>query len=208
MEREFLEKQGLNADQIKAVMEQYGKDLNTLKSTNQTQMNDLNNQIESYKQQITERDTQIKDLSKQAKDNEELSKKFEDAQKAIKENDSKWQNQLLQQRKSFAVEQALTKAGSYNNKALMPFIDMERVTTDDKGEFMHLDDVIADAQKAFPQGFKPVEQPKPEPKPVPQIVPTGNGSTDVKTDPASMSYEDSVKIYNTDPNRWRQLFNK
>lgn len=31
MEREFLEKQGLNADQISAIMAQYGKDVNGIK---------------------------------------------------------------------------------------------------------------------------------------------------------------------------------
>ncbi|CCI85295.1 scaffolding protein [Lactobacillus pasteurii DSM 23907 = CRBIP 24.76] len=207
MEREFLEKQGLNADQIKSVMEQFGKDINSLKTANETKLNDLNGQLETYQQQISERDNQLKDLSKLTKDNEELSKKFEDAQKTITDNDKKFQSQLLQQRKSFAIEQALTKAGSYNNKALMPFVDMDRISTDDKGNFLHLDDVIADVREAFPQGFKSAE-PKPEPKPVPKIVPTGNGSNDIETDPAKMSYEESVKLYNENPSRWRQLFSK
>ena len=69
MERDFLEKQGLNADQIKAVMAQHGKDMTIIRSNYDTKIASLNDQIDGYKSQVTDRDKQIKSLSTAAKDN-------------------------------------------------------------------------------------------------------------------------------------------
>ena len=87
MEREFLEKQGLNADQISAIMAQYGKDVNGIKAGYDAKISDLNNQVDTFKGQVSDRDKQIKDLSSAAKDNEELKEKFANAQKEIAESD-------------------------------------------------------------------------------------------------------------------------
>ena len=76
MERDFLEKQGLNADQIKAVMAQNGKETNALRDDYDRKLASLNDQIDGYKSQVTDRDKQIKSLSTAAKDNEELRAKF------------------------------------------------------------------------------------------------------------------------------------
>ena len=45
MEREFLEKQGLNADQISAIMAQYGKDVNGIKDGYESKLSSLNSNV-------------------------------------------------------------------------------------------------------------------------------------------------------------------
>ena len=55
MEREFLEKQGLNADQVKAVMAQYGKDVSELKSK-ASKADNFETQIGDLKDQLKDRD--------------------------------------------------------------------------------------------------------------------------------------------------------
>lgn len=207
MEREFLEKQGLNAEQISAIMAQYGKDVNGIKADYDSKLSDLNNQVDTYKGQVSDRDKQIKDLSSAAKDNEELKTKFANAQKEIAESDKKYKAQLLDQKKNFAIQQALTKAGAYNNKAVMAIMDMDQISVDDKGNILHVDDAIKQAQEVFPEGFKVQE--KEETKPVPKIVATGNATSETATKkPSEMTLEEQTQLYKQNPQKWSQLFNK
>lgn len=205
MEREFLEKQGLNADQISAIMSQYGKDVNSYKS----KISDLTSKNETLTSQVSDRDSQIKELSSAAKNNEELKAKFENARKEIAESDKKYKAQLLDQKKDFAIQQALTKAGAYNNKAAMALIDMDQIYTDDKGNILHVDDAIQAVQKAFPQGFKPQEkEEKEEPKPAPHAFATGNATSEFASKkPSEMTLQEQNDLYRKDPERWSQLFN-
>ena len=207
MEREFLEKQGLNADQISAVMSQYGKDVNGIKSDYDAKVSDLNGKVEGLTGQVTDRDKQIKELSAAAKDNEALKAKFDEAQKAIADSDKKYKAQLLDQKKDFTIQQALNKAGAYNNRAVMAIMDMDRISVDDKGNILHVDDAVKAAQEAFPQGFK-VQEEKKESKPTPHIVTGGNNDSNVEKKPSEMSLEEQNKLYQEDPNRWRSLFTK
>ena len=207
MEREFLEKQGLNADQISAIMAQYGKDVNGIKDGYESKLSSLNSNVETLKGQVTDRDKQIKDLSSAAKDNEELKTKFANAQKEIAESDKKYKAQLLDQKKDFAIQQALTKAGAYNNKAVMAILDADQISVDDKGNILHVEDAVAQAQKDFPQGFKPQE--KEETKPAPKIVTTGNATSEtVEKKPSEMTLQEQNDLYRKDPQRWSQLFDK
>ena len=207
MEREFLEKQGLNADQISAIMAQYGKDVNGIKDGYESKLSSLNSNVETLKGQVTDRDKQIKDLSSAAKDNEELKEKFANAQKEIAESDKKYKAQLQEQKKNFAIQQGLTKAGAYNNKAVMAIMDMDQIGFDDKGNVLHVDDAIKQAQEAFPQGFKPQETEE-APKPTPKVVATGNATSETAKDPSKMTLEEQNALYKENPNRWRSLFLK
>lgn len=208
MEREFLEKQGLNADQISAVMSQYGKDVNGIKDGYESKISSLNGNLEALKGQVSDRDKQIKDLNSAAKDNEELKAKFANAQKEIAESDKKYKAQLQEQKKNFAIQQGLTKAGAYNNKAVMAIMDMDQIGFDDKGNVLHVDDAIKQAQEAFPQGFKPQETEE-APKPAPKIVTTGNATSEtVEKKPSEMTLQEQNDLYRKDPQRWSQLFDK
>ncbi len=206
MEREFLEKQGLNADQISAIMAQYGKDVNGIKSDYEAKVSDLSGKVEGLTGQVSDRDKQIKELSSAAKDNADWKAKFDDAQKTIAENDKKMQAQLLDQKKDFTIQQALTKAGAYNNKAVMAIMDTDQISVDDKGNILHVDDVVKQAQEAFPQGFKPQEEEAP--KPTPKVVATGNATSETAKDPSKMTLEEQNALYKENPNRWRSLFLK
>lgn len=206
MEREFLEKQGLNADQISAIMAQYGKDVNGIKSDYEAKVSDLSGKVDGLTGQVSDRDKQIKELSSAAKDNADWKAKFDDAQKTIAENDKKMQAQLLDQKKDFTIQQALTKAGAYNNKAVMAIMDMDQISVDDKGNILHVDEAVADAQKAFPQGFKPQENK--EEKPTPHVFTGGNNNSEIPTDPKKMSLDDMQALYSEDPTRYGQMFGR
>ena len=74
MKRNQLKDLGLDEDQIKAVMDLNGEDINNAKSGNDAIVEENN----ALKAQIAERDKDLKNLRKNAKDNEELSNSYKE----------------------------------------------------------------------------------------------------------------------------------
>lgn len=207
MERYFLEKQGLNADQIKAVMAQNGKETNALRDDYDRKIASLNDQIDGYKSQVTDRDKQIKSLSTAAKDNEELRAKFAEVEKANKEKDKEWSNKLASQKKEFAISSALSKAGALENKAVLPFIDTGKVSLDENGNLLGFQEQVDAAKQNYGFLFKKDEPAEPQ-KPATHVVVSGNGTSEVPQDPSKMTLQQQNELYKEDPSRWSQLFRK
>lgn len=207
MERDFLEKQGLNADQIKAVMAQNGKETNALRDDYDRKLASLNDQIDGYKSQVTDRDKQIKSLSAAAKDNEELRAKFAEVEKANKEKDKEWSSKLASQKKEFAISSALSKAGALENKAVLPFIDTGKVSLDENGNLLGFQEQVDAAKQNYGFLFKKDEPAEPQ-KPATHVVVSGNGTSEVPQDPSKMTLQQQNELYKEDPARWTQLFRK
>lgn len=207
MERDFLEKQGLNADQIKAVMAQNGKETNALRDDYDRKLASLNDQIDGYKSQVTDRDKQIKSLSAAAKDNEELRAKFAEVEKANKEKDKEWSSKLASQKKEFAISSALSKAGALENKAVLPFIDTGKVSLDENGNLLGFQEQVDAAKQNYGFLFKKDESAEPQ-KPATHVVVSGNGTSEVPQDPSKMTLQQQNELYKEDPSRWSQLFRK
>lgn len=207
MERDFLEKQGLNADQIKAVMAQHGKDMTIIRSNYDHKIASLNDQIDGYKSQVTDRDKQIKSLSTAAKDNEELRAKFAEVEKANKEKDKEWSSKLASQKKEFAISSALSKAGALENKAVLPFIDTGKVSLDENGNLLGFQEQVDAAKQNYGFLFKKDEPAEPQ-KPATHVVVSGNGTSEVPQDPNKMSLEEQSELYKQDPQSWMNLFRK
>jgi hypothetical protein len=207
MERDFLEKQGLNADQIKAVMAQNGKETNALRDDYDRKLASLNDQVDGYKSQISDRDKQIKTLGSQAKNNEELKAKVAEFEKANKEKDKEWSSKLARQRKEFAVSTALSKAGALENKAVLPFIDTGKVSLDENGNLLGFQEQVDAAKQNYGFLFKKDEPAEPQ-KPATHVVVSGNGTSEVPQDPSKMTLSQQNELYKEDPSRWTQLFRK
>lgn len=207
MERDFLERQGLSADQIKAVMAQNGKETNALRDDYDRKLASLNDQIDGYKSQVTDRDKQIKSLSTAAKDNEELRAKFAEVEKANKEKDKEWSSKLASQKKEFAISSALSKAGALENKAVLPFIDTGKVSLDENGNLLGFQEQVDAAKQNYGFLFKKDEPAEPQ-KPATHVVVSGNGTSEVPQDPSKMTLSQQNELYKEDPSRWSQLFRK
>lgn len=207
MERDFLERQGLNDDQIKAVMAQNGKETNALRDDYDRKLASLNDQIDGYKSQVTDRDKQIKSLSAAAKDNEELRAKFAEVEKANKEKDKEWSSKLASQKKEFAISSALSKAGALENKAVLPFIDTGKVSLDENGNLLGFQEQVDAAKQNYGFLFKKDEPAEPQ-KPATHVVVSGNGTSEVPQDPSKMTLQQQNELYKEDPSRWTQLFRK
>lgn len=207
MERDFLERQGLSADQIKAVMAQNGKETNALRDDYDRKLASLNDEIDGYKSQVTDRDKQIKSLSSAAKDNEELRAKFAEVEKANKEKDKEWSSKLASQKKEFAISSALSKAGALENKAVLPFIDTGKVSLDENGNLLGFQEQVDAAKQNYGFLFKKDEPAEPQ-KPATHVVVSGNGTSEVPQDPSKMTLSQQNELYKEDPSRWSQLFRK
>ena len=74
MKRDYLKELGLNDEQIEAVMNENGKDINSAKSNNTTELENLRKENETLKAQNKELDNSFKASQEKYKDYDELSK--------------------------------------------------------------------------------------------------------------------------------------
>lgn len=144
MERDFLKKLGLDDQVTEKVMTQYGKDVQQLKDTNA----ELQSKNEGLNEQLSSRDKQLKDLKKTAGDNEELQAKLDKLLADGKEQAKQYENKLVAQKKSFAVSNALRDAGAKNPKTVEALLDLEKVSLDDNGQLIGINDQIENIKKS------------------------------------------------------------
>lgn len=206
MERNFLKDQGLDDKQIDAVMAQHGKDIQQYKDQ-AADLDQLKTENQGYKDQIAKYKDQAKDYEKLAGDNADLKKQLEDNKAENEAAQKKLQDQIVQTNKTSKLNEALTRAGSYNNKAMMALIDMDSITFDDKGNIHGVDEAVKNVQKQFPQGFKPSEDEKPKKTNI-HAGTSENPSPETPKDPKKMSLDEMQELYTKDPASYQAMFNK
>lgn len=149
MKRNQLKDLGLDEDQIKAVMDLNGEDINNAKSGNDAIIEENN----ALKAQIAERDKDLKNLRKNAKDNEELSNSYKELEIKYKNDTADLTNKLNQTRLTSAVDRALSASKVRDTKAIKGFLDMDKVKIDDQGNLSGLDEQIKEIRQTAPYIF-------------------------------------------------------
>lgn len=139
MKREFLKDLGLEGDVIDKIMDENGKDINGLKN----QLSEL----DTIKEQVSERDKQIESLKKQSEGNDNLKNQLADLQKAVKTKDQELTNTLNETKRNYEIQIALEKSGARNTKAVSVLLDDEKITFDDKGQLVGLEDQLKKIQE-------------------------------------------------------------
>lgn len=145
MNREFLEKLGLEKDAIDKIMSENGKDIEKAKGDSETsasKIKELETENEKLKTTVGERDKQLEDLKKSAGDNEELKKQIETLTKENKESAEKHDNEMKALKKSHAIETALTAASAKDVGLVRKLIDESKVSVDSNGNLIGLEDQI------------------------------------------------------------------
>ncbi|MFT8878865.1 MAG: phage scaffolding protein [Oenococcus sp.] len=160
MERKELKTAGLTDEQIDTVMKLSGQDTNQLKSQlaeAKATTDTLNGQIKDFQSQL---DTAKKDKT----NSDELNTKISDLQTQLKDSQSKADAQLKAFKKNSAIEVGLLKAGTSNIKALKAGLDLDKISLDDKGNLIGLNDQIDTLKKddawapLFPKETHPATQ--------------------------------------------------
>lgn len=149
MKRNQLKDLGLDEDQIKAVMDLNGEDINNAKSGNDAIVEENN----ALKAQIAERDKDLKNLRKNAKDNEELSNSYKKLETKYKNDTADLTNKLNQTRLTSAVDRALSASKVRDTKAIKGFLDMDKVKLDEQGNLSGLDEQIKEIHQTAPYIF-------------------------------------------------------
>ncbi len=186
MKREDLKNLGLTDEQIEKVMAEHGKDITSL----QEKVNGLTNERDGLKSQLDERDQQLVNLQKNSKNVDDLNEQIKQLQSDNKKANEEWQNKLATQTKNFKIETALREAKAKNVKAVLPFIDTEKVTVDGDN-LKGLDDQIKAIQQSDSYLF---EESKPEPKiNIGGKFNNGENSADGKVDPVVSSIAARMK---------------
>ena len=154
MKRDQLKDLGLNEDQIKAVMDINGEDINKAKTGN----DEISKENESLKAQLSERDKDLKKFQAQIKDNEEASTQLQELREKYKQDTKNLTDQIAQVKLTGAVDRALSANKVRNTKTMKGLIDMDKVKLDDQGNLTGLDDQIAAIKKTdgylFDEGEK------------------------------------------------------
>ncbi|MCI6063207.1 MAG: phage scaffolding protein, partial [Ligilactobacillus salivarius] len=130
------------------------------------------------------------DLQKNSKNVDDLNEQIKQLQSDNKKANEEWQNKLATQTKNFKIETALREAKAKNVKAVLPFIDTEKVTVD--GDSLKgLDDQIKAIQQSDSYLF---EEGKPEPKiNIGGKFNNGENGADGKVDPVVSSIAARMK---------------
>lgn len=108
MKREFLKGQGLSDEQVKAVMTEYGKDMDKVME----QVNTLTTEKDNLTSQIADRDTQLTKLKEGIQDNADLKDQITKLQQANKQAKKDYEAKMASQKKAFLVDKAINGAGA------------------------------------------------------------------------------------------------
>src|SRR5699024_5151537 len=149
MKREKLKSLGLNDEQIKAVMDINGVDIEKAKSN----VDQLTEENKSLKEQMASRDKDLKNLQSKVKDSEELSNQLNDLRDKYK-NDTKALNEKVETVKlNSAIDQVLSANKVRNNKAIRGLLNSDEIKFDKDGKLTGLDDQIKSLKKSDPYLF-------------------------------------------------------
>lgn len=147
--------------------EQFESDLNKLLPETwipKTAYNELNEKYKLIEGQKAEADKLLKDATEAGKSAEKLKADYDKLVEAQKEAEKKYEADLLANKKAYALDLALTKAGAKNNKAVKALLDESKMTLDDKGELIGFKDQIEEVKKDNGFLFE-IKQTTPEPQP-------------------------------------------
>lgn len=95
----------------------------------------INNQINTLTQQIADRDKSLSELNKNVKNIEDLNKKISDLQADLSNKDKTYSEQLVKDRKIFAIKEALLSDEQYRPHDIdltISQFDIDSIPYDDK----------------------------------------------------------------------------
>lgn len=143
MKTETLQGIGLNDEQIRSVMAEYGKEINPLKQAQTTAEQERN----SLKAQLDEVNGQLTEAQKKAEKGSDLQSQLKDLQKQFDESKTNAEKQLQATKKDYEISAAIDKAGAKNAKAVKALLDTEKINFDDNGKLIGLSEQLEAVKK-------------------------------------------------------------
>lgn len=206
MNRKFLEEQGLEKDQIDAVMKEHGKALGTLTNDLETAQEKTKN----LQEQLDSRDADIKALKEESGSNEELTKQLEQWETKYQDDTQALEQRLKDQELQSAIKLSVLQAGARNSKAVTALLDTEGLEIED-GKVKGLDEKISALKESDAYLFDIPEEPKDNDPQKPKGAQPGNQrkiDPDVPIDLSKMTYKEQVDFKIQHPEKYKELTQK
>lgn len=200
MKTETLQGIGLNDEQIRSVMAEYGKEINPLK---QAQAN-AEQERDSLKSQLEDVNGQLSEAQKNSKKGSELQGQLKDLQKQFDDSKAKAEEQLQATKKDYEIAAALSKAGAKNDKAVKALLDTEKVNFDDNGKLIGLSEQLEAVKKDNDFLFADENESNPKPTITSKGNPNPDGGNGNKA-LADYSYQELVALKTDNPAQYQTL---
>lgn len=209
MKREFLKELGIEADAIDKIMKENGDDIEKAKGNSEKdakRVKELEAEVNSLKDDIQNRDKQLEDLKKASGDNEELKKQIDELTKQNKKAAEDHVKEMESLKKNHAIEAALVDAKAKGLKAVLAYIDEDKVSIDSNGNVIGLDEQIKalkgadDTKFLFDSGNPSIKGIKPG-----KASDREDGSGYTRKEILAMPYSKQQEIYKSDPEGWKAI---
>lgn len=109
--------------------------------------NELNEKYKLLEAQKAESDKLLKEANEAKETSKDFQTKYEKLLETQKADKEKYEADLLANRKTFAIDLALTKAGAKNNKAVKALLDDTKILVNEKGELTGLTEQLDAVRK-------------------------------------------------------------
>lgn len=200
MNTETLQGIGLNDEQIRSVMAEYGKEINPLKQAQAS----AEQERDSLKAQLEDVNGQLSEAQKNSKKGSELQGQLKDLQKQFEDSKAKAEEQLQATKKDYEIAAALSKAGAKNDKAVKALLDTEKVNFDDNGKLIGLSEQLEAVKKDNDFLFADANESNPKPTITSKGNPNPDGGNGNKA-LADYSYQELVALKTDNPAQYQTL---
>ena len=200
MNTETLQGIGLNDEQIRSVMAEYGKEINPLKQAQAS----AEQERDSLKSQLEDVNGQLSEAQKNSKKGSELQDQLKDLQKQFDDSKAKAEEQLQATKKDYEIAAALSKAGAKNDKAVKALLDTEKVNFDDNGKLIGLSEQLEAVKKDNDFLFADANESNPKPTITSKGNPNPDGGNGTKA-LADYSYQELVALKTDNPAQYQTL---
>lgn len=200
MNTETLQGIGLNDEQIRSVMAEYGKEINPLKQAQAS----AEQERDSLKAQLEDVNGQLSEAQKNSKKGSELQGQLKDLQKQFEDSKAKAEEQLQATKKDYEIAAALSKAGAKNDKAVKALLDTEKVNFDDNGKLIGLSEQLEAVKKDNDFLFADANESNPKPTITSKGNPNPDGGNGTKA-LADYSYQELVALKTDNPTQYQTL---
>lgn len=144
--KELLEKHGKEP----LTAEQFEDELNKILPETHIPKNVYNELNEKYKmldKQKKDTDTLLAEANGKLKDSTEFEGKYKALLSQQKEDSEKYERQIADMKRGYAIDSALSKAGARNAKAVKALLDESKITLGADGSFIGIDEQIMSIKK-------------------------------------------------------------
>ena len=185
MKTDFLKSLGLEQDAIDAIMAENGKDINSAKADLESQKA----RVKELEKSISEKDDELKTLKTKADKADELQKLYDTLKSDKEESDTAHKTEMDGLKKAYQIENGLRDAKVRNVKAVLPFIDTDKITVSESG-LTGLDEQIAELKKADTTSFLFASDEVPNPR---GLKPQPTSPNDKPKNGSPVSFREAVE---------------